>query len=298
MPTKEPTETSERTTAPSRQTKAAESESLGAEPITGPAEALPFDVEGFLHHFDEGNRRMYGELRQITQELNNSARILAMGPERILDVPFADFPFRFKLPYVGTDRMMSAMLARKEFPKADNLASLATRLPKGGVFVDGGGFIGASTSYFSQVCGADEIHVFEPQRIMLPTLEANLAMNEVRGLHLYEAALMDEDETGVAPGSFRPREIYNTPFLKHKDGQYKGATIDGLKLNRLDVIHLDFHGPKILSLKGAMKSIEKFRPFIAIDTDGRDQAEVTEFLTPYDYELAGLPSSFLYYPKV
>ncbi|MDI3337404.1 hypothetical protein QKW60_13370 [Defluviimonas aestuarii] len=283
--------------APARRSAVAEAVQAHESTVETVASAQPtFDVEGFLKLFDDHIRRIYGELRQVTQELNASARLMALGPNRILDVPCGDYPFRFKLPYVGTDRVMNTMLMRRDFPKAENLASLANRLPKGGVFVDGGGFLGASSSYFSQILGADEIHVFEPQRIILPTLEENLAMNEVKGLHLHKAALMDE-EAAVAPGTFRPREIYNTPFLKHKEGTYKGMSIDGLNLSRLDVIHLDFHGPKILALKGALKSIEKHKPFIAIDVEGRDQAEVTEFLEPMGYDIAGLPTSFLYYPK-
>ncbi|WP_432636124.1 hypothetical protein, partial [Albidovulum sp.] len=112
----------------------------------------------------------------------------------------------------------------------------------------------------------------------------------------HAAALMDE-ATPVGQGTFKPREIATTPYLRHQEGDYEGMTIDGLNLDRLDVIHLDFAGPKILALTGARDAIERFRPFIAIDTAGRDHKEVTEFLEPFGYEVAGLPASFLFYPK-
>ncbi|HRV61998.1 MAG TPA: FkbM family methyltransferase [Albidovulum sp.] len=271
---------------------AAAAQEAAAETGTLPA----LDNNAILTFLEDAVQSLYGELRHSTQALNRAAQILALGESRVLEIPYFDYPFRFRLPYVSTDRTMGAMLARCEFPNAANLASLALRLPRGGVFVDGGGFVGTTAAFFSQVCRADEIHVFEPQRILLPCLAENLAMNEVRGLHLHAAALMDE-ATRVGQGTFKPREIAATPYLRHQEGDYEGMTIDGLNLDRLDVIHLDFAGPKILALTGARAAIERFRPFIAIDTAGRDHKEVTEFLEPFGYEVAGLPASFLFYPK-
>ena len=255
-----------------------------------------FDAAEFLKNFDNHVRRAYSELRSAVGSLTAAANHLAIGPERILDLPFGDFPFRFRLPYVGTDRVMNLMLLTRDFPKAANLSSLAIRVPKGGVFVDAGGFVGTSAAFFSQILGADEIHVFEPQRIILPALEENLAMNGVKGLHLHQAALIDEAGP-VAPGTFRAKEIGSTPFLKHKDGTYRGMALDDLGLDQINFIHLDFHGPKIFALQGAAKSIDKFRPFIAIDLEGRDLEEAKKFLEPYGYDVAGLPGCFLFYPR-
>lgn len=274
-----------------------------AVPLESVSEVAPEVVESIPDgtivppFLEQAVRLLYGELRNSTQALNRAAQVLALGESRIISIPFFDYPFRFRLPFVDVDRTMGAMLARCELPRALNLASLALRLPKGGVFVDGGGFVGASASFFSQVCRADEIHVFEPQKIILPCLEENLRMNEVRGLHLHNAALMDEAGP-VNPGTFKAREIANTPYLKHRDGTYRGATIDGLNLERLDVIHLDFHGSKLFALTGASESIQRFKPFIVIDNEGRDHLEVSEFLKPMGYVIAALPTSFLFYPKV
>ena len=98
---------------------AAAAQEAAAETGTLPA----LDNNAILTFLEDAVQSLYGELRHSTQALNRAAQILALGESRVLEIPYFDYPFRFRLPYVSTDRTMGAMLARCEFPNAANLAS-------------------------------------------------------------------------------------------------------------------------------------------------------------------------------
>lgn len=60
---------------------------------------------------------------------------------------------------------------------------------------------------------------------------------------------------------------HNPKAIKYKA---KAVTIDSLNLDSCDVIHLDIEGYETNALRGAMKTIQKYKPLIVLETWDND----------------------------
>ena len=257
-----------------------------------PIQELPIPLESFERHID----RLANEMRRAINEVNVAAQVLALGPDRIAEMPAQDHMFRFHLPQVNRDVVQRKMLLNGVFPNVDGYNALSLRLPRGGVFIDVGGYLGVSSSFFAKVCQADVLHVFEPQNVVREILRKNLELNEVENVTIYDQAVMDGC-TNVDPGAFKPHDMGATPFLKHANGRYQGVSLDSMDVDRVDVIHMDFSGPKMLALEGANDLIKRCKPFLIIDKASRDLREVVDHILPLGYRHDQSAGLMMFYPE-
>ena len=256
------------------------------------AEEIPMPLQDFERRIE----RLSSEMRRAINEVNVAAQVLALGPERIADIPSQDHMFRFHLPQVNRDNTQRKMLLNGLFPNADGFNALSLRLPRGGVFIDVGGYLGVSSCFFAKVCKADVLHVFEPQNVVRDILRKNLELNQVQNVTVHEEAVMDEC-TNVDPGAFKAQDMGATPFLKHAAGRYRGIPLDSLDIDRVDVIHMDFAGPKMLALNGAIEMIKRCKPFLIVDKGSRDLRDVIENVLPLGYRHDQSAGLMMFYPE-
>ena len=257
-----------------------------------PNETSPDFMRGFELRVD----RLAGEMRRAINDVRTAAQVLALGSDRIAHIPAQDHMFRFHLPQADRDITQKRIMLNGILPNADGYAALALRLPRGGVFVDVGGYLGVSASFFSRICCADEVHIFEPQKVVMDVLLKNIELNEVKNATVHQNAIMDE-ETTVNPGVFRGADMGATPFLKHAGGRYNGISLDSLNFEAVDVLNLDYNGPKMLALTGAEGLIEKCKPFVVVDKTGRDIKDVITFLTTRGYRHDQTVGLLIFYPE-
>ena len=141
------------------------------------------------------------------------------------------------------------------------VASYAT---KKNVIVQAGGNAGWYTKLYSEIF--DRVYVFEPDYVNFICLNLNVPFDHVikiqaclgdkRGLVKVKSKESDRGKTHVIKSDIKKDIIpANIPTLM----------IDDLDLDECSVIHLDVEGYELFALRGAIKTIEKFKPLIALE---------------------------------
>jgi len=174
---------------------------------------------------------------------------------------------------------------------SDEEATLLRSLLKpGAVALDIGAHIGPHTLALADSIGPKgAVLAFEPQRVLFQMLCANMALNNHTNVYCYHAAVGDR------PGSvFVPELDYTVGnnFAGLALGGYNQGekvrlqTVDGLDLQRCDFMKIDVEGMELEVLKGAQKTIERFRSALYIENDRKEKsAQLIEHVRSIDYDL-------------
>jgi len=146
-------------------------------------------------------------------------------------------------------------------------------LKKDMVFVDIGANLGEYSLFAAKRLSFGKVLAFEPMPKMHALLEENKALNQFDnivilkyGLSAQEGMLpiheIENAHEGLStffPGNQKSRTITNVP-LKVFD-----AEVDSLGIERIDFIKIDIEGSELSALKGAIKSIQKFKPLVMVE---------------------------------
>jgi len=146
-------------------------------------------------------------------------------------------------------------------------------LKKDMVFVDIGANLGEYSLFAAKRLADGKVLAFEPMPKMYALLEENKALNQFDnivilkyGLSAQEGMLpiheIENAHEGLStffPGNQKSRTITNVP-LKVFD-----AEVDSLGIERIDFIKIDIEGSELSALKGAIKSIQKFKPLVMVE---------------------------------
>jgi FkbM family methyltransferase len=132
--------------------------------------------------------------------------------------------------------------------------------PGRGVVVQAGGNVGILANSLSQHFG--HVYTFEPDEDNFTCLDHNVV---ARNVTKRRAALGASTECGVSLeklpancGSHNVNGVGNIPV----------ATIDGLDLGACDLIVLDVEGYELFALRGAERTIDKYRPTVILEDKG------------------------------
>lgn len=142
---------------------------------------------------------------------------------------------------------------------------------EGDVVIDAGGCWGDTALYFREKVGAKgEVHTFEfvPENIKI--LNHNVSINEGFGENvlLHQNPLWDRSDVNVYFKDSGPSTTISFDKTEGLDEVVKTITIDDFcdreKIAKIDFIKMDIEGAEMNALKGAKKTIEKFKPKLAI----------------------------------
>lgn len=146
------------------------------------------------------------------------------------------------------------------------------------VFADIGANQGEFTTFAAKRVPQGRVLAFEPDPEMMKSLRHNVELNGFRNVELLPFGLSDEPGEAVLYGSADDRveahsgaheglgslfatESRQTPrhtiHLERFDDVF-----DRLNLERLDVIKIDIEGAELYALRGARRTLERFRPAI------------------------------------
>lgn len=193
---------------------------------------------------------------------------------------------RDKLPreiyYTGFDRRDCRVLKRLMKP--------------GGVILD----VGANIGYFSLLCaqwmkGVGIVHAFEPFPSTISRFERNLDLNpSLRSVvRINRFALSDFIGTvGMnAPDSGNSGCNYlnsEAPFAVNVTTL--DSFVESQKLQRIDLIKIDVEGSEVALLRGAERTIERFRPVLMVEVNpfalgrfGKTAAELVKLIGSHGY---------------
>lgn len=271
---------------------------------------------------DEVDRLSEDELKELLHELG--WRTLASGCIDAVRNSIPESWFKVRLNGVNIELPRYTLMTMSHcvvgdqsgridlYVETDHWNRLMAELAEGAAFIDIGAATGVmSVCYALALDGAVDIFAFEPSRRARGYLEATIAQNRARNVMVFEQAL--SDFTGHAEFIELPEDVTeNLPYLPEasrlavrdhekihsEQAAYpvEVATLDGissqlsLEKNAKVVIKIDVEGFEESVLEGGLSTIEKFRPFIAIDihahpTSGQKTDEGCQgLLRPLGYE--------------
>ncbi len=165
-------------------------------------------------------------------------------------------------------------------------------LPSGGTAVEAGANIGALTVPLALAAGPKgHVFGFEPQRALFNILCGNLALNGLTNVTPLRAAAGRaagevavprlgygemENYGGLPTGGIAGRDSDSVPVL----------TVDGLNLDRLDLLKADVEGAEAEVVAGAAATVARLRPAIYVENDRRERsAELISLLLGMEYRL-------------
>lgn len=142
-------------------------------------------------------------------------------------------------------------------------------LKPGDGVIDVGANIGTHTLALAKLVGpTGAVYSFEPQRAIYDILRSNVAANGLENVSTFCAA------AGAAEGSCRiPKIDYgstnNFGLVAVGDGEVEvpRMTIDGLQLQKLDLIKVDVEGSEADVLTGAAATIARSRPILYVENN-------------------------------
>lgn len=139
-----------------------------------------------------------------------------------------------------------------------------SQVKKFDVVVQAGGNCGMYPRFYRNYF--KEVYTFEPDDLNYYCLDANC---QGEGYHKFHGGLGNTDESL----SLRRGKMSNvgTHKLTPAPGNVKMYRIDELNLQHCDLIHLDVEGYEEKALRGAIKTIEKFRPVVITERSGGEQ---------------------------
>ncbi|MDF3606913.1 hypothetical protein PE067_12705 [Paracoccus sp. DMF-8] len=154
----------------------------------------------------------------------------------------------------------------------------------GRALLDVGSYTGLSGLVMHRFLAPSKLHLVEPQKVMQDplrrTIKANLKTSQV----VLHDCIIDDGTSAMTRASSRPDRLSEATYLRRDGGKLQSATIDGLGIKNLGLIHLDTPGQKIYALRGAEKVLENDRPIVVANLAGRDIAEQREFMEARNYE--------------
>lgn len=172
----------------------------------------------------------------------------------------------------------------------DEVELFTTLCITGDNIVEVGSNIGSHTLPLALHIGEQgKLYAFEPQRFIFQTLCANIALNSLNNVFCFQKAVGKKSDI-----LFLPKVDYN----KHgnfggvslqKDGEEKVdvITLDKyLDIDHLKLLKVDAEGMELDILKGAKKTIKKYRPFLFVENDRFDKhKKLIKYISSLKYNL-------------
>lgn len=219
-----------------------------------------------------------------------AAKIIFLIAQRILsgkavvEVRFATEPLQFRLS--GKTLTVDAAHVCGHVEEGAELHALHTLRPTFPVMVDIGGNVGNHAAVFHRVFRPGKLFVYEVNPRCLPILEDNLALNRVPGCE-YEVR---PRAVGAARGKlFLPRhDDLNTGLQEQAEGEGESVDVVALddELDAVDFLKIDVEGMELDVLKGAERLIQRFRPWILIESKASNRSNFDFWISEFGYKIA------------
>src|SRR6266542_3229837 len=164
------------------------------------------------------------------------------------------------------DWIAGRIMARNDFYERDLLEDIKKRVA-GGVAVDVGAHVGNHTVWLAGVCDL-KVVALEPDSASLSLLLINVEANNFHG----NVKVIDKAAGAVAGKGWikhpYPSNTGRNCLKLDPAGVVEVITIDSLELEDVSVIKIDVEGGELEVLKGAERTIERWRPLLYVEADG------------------------------
>ena len=179
------------------------------------------------------------------------------------------------------------------------------------VVLDVGANIGVHSVVMSQEVGGGAVFAFEAQRIIFNMLAGNIALNSLSNVLCFHNAVTDTPGLIDIPifdygrpmsfgsvefGGLQIEDIGQKPIVGQSE-KVTGLVIDQMDFQQIHFMKIDVEGMERQVLRGAEKSILKFRPLILIEYLKSDKDEIIAWLKKAEYKIySGIGANYLCVP--
>jgi len=154
-------------------------------------------------------------------------------------------------------------------------------------FIDAGAHVGI----FSLMLGKGRAYAFEPDIVNFMYLVQNIQLNKVNVIPIHEALFCTEENYEIEKGQHS-----GLCKLNFSGGIKQTKVLDKLHFEgNIKLIKIDVEGLDMQVLLGAIKLIDKFRPFIIIEMT-ENQKDIVEFLDRKNYKLEAISNNLFCSP--
>jgi FkbM family methyltransferase len=159
--------------------------------------------------------------------------------------------------------------------KAKDRDKLYSLVKKGDVIFDVGTNIGETLLNFARLTGeTGYVYGFEPDNENYRNVQANIALNPFKNIHVFQNAVSDKKET-VKLFVVEPHNRGMNRILEPGEGEGKefttleATTLDAIvrenSINRLDLVKIDIEGYEMHALRGASNTLRNLKPVLFIE---------------------------------
>lgn len=212
-----------------------------------------------------------------------------LGLPSTFAVPFGNKSFRMRLSSAKRKYGIAGIYVQRQY--YESLLEFGYKLLNSGDgVVDGGANQGIYTCAFGAWVGqTGRIYAFEPLDYAIAALRANVRLNDLGNVTIFEGALSDRPGVtfiDVTNGPVSASIVYD---FGHKRGtEVTTYAIDNLrdqgKISRIHFMKLDVEGAEMMTLTGAEKAIREDRPRICVEaTNEALYGQVNLFLSNLGY---------------
>ncbi len=207
-------------------------------------------------------------------------------------------PFRFRLNPGFFAHLFKAVF--KQHHRA-LLPMLRRVIPPDGVVFDVGAHAGQFTKLFAKLAPEGRIYAFEPGSYARIILRAAVRANRLGNVQIVPLALGERSGVAVLTVPVKRSGSYGFGLAHLDDGGGEGAaeqelvglaTLDeaaaALPLERLDFIKADIEGYELRLIRGARKTLQRFKPALLIEFDATRLARAGDSIESIWNELLAL----------
>lgn len=248
-------------------------------------------IRRYVKHFDSISINIYDKLIRSEQE-----RLITWFMKRWLSIDTVSkiekLEYQSKVKEITSQKAKKITIKNKEYHTLDleraNLNGRLTtytwnycihdyyyrqyhhekvKIRENSMIIDAGAFVGDTALLFSQTYKNPTIHSFELLDENIELLKINIEDNNVENVKIYKIALSDKNNDTVY---IKAQTIQGATsiFGAESDEAIKTITIDqhikNENLSRIDLIKMDIEGAERYALAGAKKTINKYKPTLAI----------------------------------
>lgn len=174
---------------------------------------------------------------------------------------------KFYLPKFGFDFISNVIVLESQYFEQDILEELDSVLPKNPIIIDAGCNIGNHTLYWANESYAKRIYCFEPLKDTFENLKKNIEINNLSSVCVLHNVALGEDTSKAKVNFLSNENIGGTDILKDHNGNIHIISLDSLDIQeeRIDFFKIDVEGFEVHLLKGAINTINKYKPLIFIE---------------------------------
>lgn len=229
--------------------------------------------------------RFSWELRELSENLRKQAENKNKLTDDIVDIGQA----KVFVPLFPKDWIQTQIVEKHKFYEEQQLKMIDNLLDNNSVVFDIGANIGNHSLYWGIVTGVKRIFSFEPIPITFEILKKNIEINGLKDIIAIEQLALGSQDSKVKAGEkYNIENIGSMSIVEDCRGSITVRSLDsyvsGLEqLDRIDFIKIDAESFKLEVLKGAKKTLEKFRPIIYAEIFESNKESVMQLMENYGY---------------